>query len=73
MSKIDYQEAQTRVEEFAGVLGLTPPESLVDEDNAPTGELLTFCRTTGMSLDWVFLGDIRPMVLATYWGRCNVQ
>lgn len=62
----DRQEASDRVAYFAGVLSKKPPASLLADDGAPSPELLAFCKDTGMSLDWVFTGDLKPMVLATH-------
>ena len=39
---------------------------LLSDEGAPSPELMEFCDRTGMSLDWVFVGDLRPMVQATY-------
>ncbi|MEM6890047.1 MAG: hypothetical protein AAF636_18205 [Pseudomonadota bacterium] len=61
-----YIEALARVEFFADTLGLVPPSQVVSEDDAPAPELIQFCHETGMSLDWVFCGDLRPMVRATF-------
>ena len=69
----DEIEATARAEFFANTLGLTAPGKLVADDGAPSKELLDFCRKTGMSLDWVFLGDLRPMVRATYRSRHDVR
>jgi hypothetical protein len=46
----------------ATVIGKPVPQSILDEDNAPTDELLDFCRDTGASLDWIFLGVINNAV-----------
>ncbi len=61
-----YVEARTRVEYFADTLGLVPPTRMVSNDDAPSPELLSFCREIGMSLDWAFCGDLRPMVRSTF-------
>lgn len=63
------QEASARVAYFASVLGKEPPAILLADDGAPSSELMTFCNDTGMSLDWVFTGDLKPMVLASYRDR----
>jgi len=61
-----YYEAQACVEFFADTLSLTTPVRVVADDGAPMTELLEFCHETGMSLDWAFCGDLRPMVRATF-------
>lgn len=68
-----YVEAGASVEFFADTLGLVPPSKVVSEDDAPAAELIQFCHDTGMSLNWVFCGDLRPMVLATYRERSNAN
>lgn len=59
MSVINYKKAQARVDECAGLLGKTPPNSLHGKDGAPSNELLAFCHESGMPLDWAFLGGER--------------
>lgn len=73
MSPAEHLEAETRVQFFADTIGKEPPARLLSKDGAPANELLNFCQTTGMSLDWAFLGDLRPMVRATFQNRHNVR
>ncbi len=63
------QEASDRAAYFASVLGKEPPARLLSDDGAPSPELMAFCDDTGMSLDWVFTGDLKPMVLASHRNR----
>lgn len=42
------------------------PADLLDDDGGPAADLLTFCAETGASLDFIFHGDIRPMIRAAY-------
>ena len=65
--------AEERVRFFADTLEIEPSARLLSEDGAPAPELMAFCKRTGMSLDWAFLGDLRPMVRATYWGRKDAR
>lgn len=73
MNPAEHLEAETRVQFFADTIGKEPPARLLSADGAPAPELLNFCQNTGMSLDWAFLGDLRPMVHATYRNRHNVR
>jgi len=66
MNSIDIKAAETRAQFFADTLGQEAPERLIGDDGAPAPELMAFCDRTVMSLDWVFLGDLRPMVRATH-------
>ncbi|MEO1108741.1 MAG: hypothetical protein AAFX90_12535 [Pseudomonadota bacterium] len=65
----DNRAARDRVNYFASVIGRNAPAKLLDDDGAPSFELRVFCVDTGMSLDWVFLGDLRAMVLASHRDR----
>ena len=53
---------EARAAFIAEALGVTSPSRLLAADRAPSPELLAFCRETGASLDFIFLGDIRPML-----------
>ena len=64
-SKFDLATAN-RMQDFCKWTGSIAPSALLDRDGAATDELLTFCRATGMSLDWLFLGDVRPMIWAAF-------
>ena len=71
---IDMIAAEARLEVYADTIGREPPARLLDEHRAPSPELLDFCRRTGASLDWIFLGDVRAMIrdsftVATQGGR----
>ena len=35
-------------------------------DRTFSDELLMFCEETGLSLDWLWLGDERPLVIAAF-------
>lgn len=62
-SNLDTEE---RVRFFADTIRREPPARLLAADGAVSPELIAFCRETGMSLDWAFLGDLRPMVRACF-------
>ena len=55
-----------RLAQFAEWTGTEAPESLLDGDGAPTDELLDFCKSQGLSLDWLFLGDAKGLVMAQH-------
>ncbi len=67
----ELKAAMSRARFFAETIGKEPPSRLLSDDGAPSHELLAFCEETGMSLDWVFLDDLRSMVRATYRDRQN--
>jgi hypothetical protein len=62
----DRTGARRRLRDFCLIAGATPPKTMVDRHGAPTDELLAFCRETGLSLDWLFLGDTLPLVLSLH-------
>lgn len=57
----------------AEALGLELPGSLTPdllaEDAAPQTEVLKFCAAAGISLDFIYLGDIRPMLRGMFARR----
>ena len=63
---IDMTAAEARMHHYADTIGREPPARLLDQDGAPAVELLDFCRRTGASLDWIFLGDVRAMIRDSY-------
>ena len=60
---------QERLALFAEWTGTKPPEKLTEGegmDRTFSDELLMFCEETGLSLDWLWLGDERPLVIAAF-------
>ncbi len=49
-------DAKARLAVFARTSSITVPDRLLSDDSAPADELLDYCRKTGLSLDWLFLG-----------------
>lgn len=41
------------------------PADLLAEDEAPAPEVLRFCATYGASLDFIYLGDVAPLIRYT--------
>lgn len=68
MPKTDKEMTATRARlaQFAEWTRTAPPEKLLDKEGAPTGKLLAYCRETGLSLDWLFLGDAKGLVMAEH-------
>ncbi|MBS9717033.1 hypothetical protein ACFFUT_08605 [Pseudohalocynthiibacter aestuariivivens] len=62
LPELDLEPAHARLKEFAEWTGTKPPETLVDDDGAPTNELLAYTRQQGLSLDWLFVGDVGCLV-----------
>lgn len=64
-----------RLEFAAATLGVDLPADLAPdllaEDGAPQDEVLKFCAATGVSLDFIYLGDIRPMLRGDFARRLN--
>jgi len=54
-------DARQRLDAFAAQTGTTPPEhALIDEhgDGATfTDDILDYCLNTGLSLDWLWVGE----------------
>lgn len=55
----------------AKALELPMPEhlrpSLTERDGTPAKAVMAFCIETGASLDFIFCGDIRPMLRGEYY------
>ena len=49
--------AQARVDKFCKRAGVNPPKTLLNEDEAPSDDILAFTDEHGLSLDWIFIGD----------------
>ncbi|MDF0602313.1 hypothetical protein P1J78_16355 [Psychromarinibacter sp. C21-152] len=64
METTELQEARTRLQLFASTIGSEAPERLQEQDGAPSREVLDFCRAHGASLDYIFCGDVRPLIRA---------
>ncbi|SLN23189.1 hypothetical protein ROJ8625_00924 [Roseivivax jejudonensis] len=60
----EMQAAETRMERFCEIVGAEPPATLLDAEGAPTDELMDFVREQELSLDWLFLGDVTPLLRA---------
>ncbi len=52
-----------RLTQFVERTDLVGPLRLIDEDGAPSTELLNFAERTGLSLDWLFRGEVRGLVI----------
>ena len=54
---------------FAEWTGTKPPEKLTEgagDERTFSDDLLMFCHETGLSLDWVWLGDEKSLVLQAF-------
>lgn len=54
---------------FAEWTGTTPPETILEDQGDGwtfSEEFLTFCALNGMSIDWVWLGDEKSLVLEAH-------
>lgn len=58
-----------RLRFVADALGAPMPEGLpadlMGKDEAPAPEVLRFCVTYGASLDFIYLGDVTPLIRYT--------
>lgn len=59
----DFDDARGRLTKFAEWTKTTAPKEMLDEDGAPKDELLDYCRKENLSLDWLFTGDEKGLVL----------
>ena len=59
----DPQLSEARAAYVAEVLGVEPPSRLLDDDGAPSPEVMDFVMRTGASLDFIFMGDLRILIL----------
>ncbi|CAM3142602.1 hypothetical protein PANO111632_05075 [Paracoccus nototheniae] len=59
-----------RLAYVAEALGVPVPDGLtvdlLDADEAPAHAVCLFCMETGASLDFIYWGDVRPMLLGDY-------
>ncbi|MDF0603456.1 hypothetical protein P1J78_22245 [Psychromarinibacter sp. C21-152] len=62
--KTDMAATRERLEQFAEWTGTEAPATILDDEGAPTQELLAYARNEELCLDWLFLGDVRPLVQA---------
>ncbi|WP_306753867.1 hypothetical protein [Paracoccus actinidiae] len=66
-----------RLKFAADTLGIDMPDNLTPdllaEDAAPQAEVLKFCAASGVSLDFIYLGDIRPMLWVNFNRRFDQQ
>jgi hypothetical protein len=60
-----------RLAQFVEWTGVPAPSRLLDEDGAPTMELAAFSMHQGLSLDWLFRGDVRAIVTRLHKLTCN--
>ncbi len=63
-------EAKARLVQFAEWTSTEAPCELLDDNGSPSQELLQYCREESLNLDWLFIGDVRSLVLA---GRRNMN
>ena len=66
----EMNEAKARPEQFAEWTSKEAPSALQDENGSPSQEILRYCRKEHLNLDWLFIGDVRSLVLA---GRRNMN
>lgn len=57
MNQLAIDEVQARITKVSEALGVEAPSRLIDADDGPSDELLRFCNETGLSLDFILLGD----------------
>lgn len=65
-SETQVEDASSRLAGFAEWTDTEAPASLLDDQGAPTTELLAYCKAQGLSLDWLFLGDAKGLVMAQH-------
>ncbi len=57
MNQLAIDEVQARITKVSEALGVDAPTRLLDADEGPSDELMRFCAETGLSLDFILLGD----------------
>lgn len=62
----DLAEPWARVRHYAEVIGVEPPARLVTDEDTIAPELMQFYKDYGISLDWIFCGDLRRMIRDSY-------
>ena len=61
--KEETEDASSRLASFAEWTGTNATSALLDEQGAPTDELLSYCKAQGLSIDWLFLGGPKGLVM----------
>lgn len=59
-------DALERLAQFVEWTGTAAPSRLLDEDGGPSNALLAFCKHQGLSMDWLFRGDVRGLVMRSH-------
>jgi hypothetical protein len=59
-------DALERLAQFVEWTGTVAPSRLLDGDGAPSIALLAFCIHQGLSMDWLFRGDVRGLVMGSH-------
>lgn len=57
MQTSELNTINTRLGVFAHSVGDTPPATLIGPQGEPSQDVLTFCKTHNLTLDWAFLGQ----------------
>lgn len=66
---VEDTEAKTpeaRVARIAAAFDCKAPATLIADDNAPSQEVIEFCRDAGVSLDYIFIGDTAAMIRSAH-------
>lgn len=56
MTHKEQQETLARLQSHAATNGVAAPTVLLDCGGAPSSEVLDYCATHSLTLDWVYLG-----------------
>lgn len=70
--KMNLEVAARRAAYIAEVMGAEPPARLLDEENCPAPELMDFANRTGANFDFIFVGDLRAMIMSDCAMRSGV-
>jgi hypothetical protein len=46
-----------------------PPVGIIDDDDSVHRDLIRWSIETGISLDWLFVGEPDPLIIAAMWAR----
>ncbi|WP_425051518.1 hypothetical protein [Psychromarinibacter sp. S121] len=64
MSVKEVGKVLKRLKLYAQAVGVEVPRPIINEDGGPSSEVIDFCEKHGASLDYIYTGDVTPLIHA---------
>lgn len=61
-TEFSIEDSIERLAQFAKWTETEAPKKMLNEGGAPSDELLAYCKSESLSLDWLFCGDVRGLI-----------